>query len=121
MGEAEGPSGRDSCTCLHSGTAARFFRPRDSTLLYTSSSIAQIAQTVPNILMSTRKADMARRAALNTPIDISSPECALLAMQQHTCTYVPNVRIDCKPFWRVFSVSVCLLYEFTLTPIPLQG
>ena len=59
--------------------------------------------------MSTRKADMARRAALNTPIDISSPECALLAMQQHTCTYIPNVRIDCKPFWRVFSVCAYLL------------
>jgi hypothetical protein len=53
---------------------------------------------------SSRKADMARQAAMDKPIDLSSQDCSLLAMQQFTCTYVPNIRIDCKPFWRIFSM-----------------
>lgn len=53
---------------------------------------------------SSRKAERARQAALDLPIDLTRSDCKLLAIQQFTCEYIPNVAINCKPLWRVFQV-----------------
>ena len=51
-----------------------------------------------------RKSERASLAELDVAVDLTRDDCKLVAMQQFTCTYVPNIRIDCKPLWRAFAV-----------------
>jgi len=52
----------------------------------------------------TRKSEKARQAELDQPIDLNRQDCSLMAIQQFTCEYIPNIAINCKPLWRVFQV-----------------
>jgi len=61
-----------------------------------------------------RKAERARQAALELPIDLTREDCKLMAIQQFTCEYIPQVAINCKPLWRVFQI--CGGRSFEVTP-----
>lgn len=56
-----------------------------------------------------RKDDKRRMAAMDSAVDLSSPDCELMAIKQFTCKYVPNISIDCTPLHRLFMVYAILI------------